>query len=190
MIIVSALLGLLRIDTIQVGSFYDDSHYIVLAESLANGSGYRLINYPVSPPENAFPPGWSLILSPFVAFFPENYALLKVVSFAFWLLSILLILRLFRQRINHGWLTFLIVYVVIHPAMVGISGTVMSESAYLFFSLSSLVVIARWQRERPVTLSDPRKLMAAVILLAAREKTPGTTDGDVTPQETGRVRRS
>jgi len=147
MIIVSALLGLLRIDTIQVGSFYDDSHYIVLAESLANGSGYRLINYPVSPPENAFPPGWSLILSPFVAFFPENYALLKVVSFAFWLLSILLILRLFRQRINHGWLTFLIVYVVIHPAMVGISGTVMSESAYLFFSLSALVVIECWQRE-------------------------------------------
>ncbi|OQM74191.1 hypothetical protein [Manganibacter manganicus] len=30
--------------------------------------------------------------------------------------------------------------------------------------------LARWHRERPVTLSDPRKLMAAVILLAAREK--------------------
>lgn len=30
--------------------------------------------------------------------------------------------------------------------------------------------LARWHRERPVTLSDPRKLMAAVILLAAHEK--------------------
>jgi hypothetical protein len=52
------------------------------------------------------------------------------------------------------------------------------------------VRLARWQRERPVTLSDPRKLMAAVIMLAAREKRPGTNNGDATPQETGRVRRS
>jgi hypothetical protein len=29
--------------------------------------------------------------------------------------------------------------------------------------------LARWHRERPVTLSDPRKLMAAVILPGARE---------------------
>ncbi len=33
--------------------------------------------------------------------------------------------------------------------------------------------LARWHRERPVTLSDPRKLMAAVILLAARERQAG-----------------
>jgi hypothetical protein len=30
--------------------------------------------------------------------------------------------------------------------------------------------VARWRRERPVSLSDPRKLLAAVILLAAREE--------------------
>lgn len=30
--------------------------------------------------------------------------------------------------------------------------------------------LARWHRERPVTLSDPRKLMAAVILMGARGK--------------------
>ena len=30
--------------------------------------------------------------------------------------------------------------------------------------------LARWHRERPVSLSDPRKLLAAVILLGAREK--------------------
>jgi hypothetical protein len=33
--------------------------------------------------------------------------------------------------------------------------------------------LARWYRERPVTLSDPRKLMAAVIMLAAREDKAG-----------------
>lgn len=45
--------------------------------------------------------------------------------------------------------------------------------------------LARWHRERPVTLSDPRKLMAAVILVAAREKRVGDTGSDALPSEEG-----
>ncbi|WP_156459942.1 hypothetical protein [Mesorhizobium sp. Root157] len=48
--------------------------------------------------------------------------------------------------------------------------------------------VARWHRERPVTLSDPRKLMAAVILLAAREKRFGI-NGDALPREEGRLQQ-
>ena len=36
--------------------------------------------------------------------------------------------------------------------------------------LSASLRLTRWHRERPVTLSDPRKLMAAVILMGARGK--------------------
>ena len=36
--------------------------------------------------------------------------------------------------------------------------------------------LARWNRERPVTLTDPRKLMASVILLGFRRERPG--DGE------------
>lgn len=49
--------------------------------------------------------------------------------------------------------------------------------------------LERWHRERPVTLSDPRKLMAAVILLAAREKNTGTNSADVRFKEEGRPQR-
>lgn len=38
--------------------------------------------------------------------------------------------------------------------------------------------VERWRRERPVTLSDPRKLLGAVILLAAREDVPVQRDSD------------
>ena len=51
LILGSALLCLVRFDTTQVGFFNDDAHYIVLAESLATGHGYHLINYPNFPLE-------------------------------------------------------------------------------------------------------------------------------------------
>jgi hypothetical protein len=38
--------------------------------------------------------------------------------------------------------------------------------------------VERWRRERPVMLSDPRKLLGAVILLAAREDAPGEDNGN------------
>ena len=40
LIIASATFALLRFDSLQVGTSYDDAHYIILAESLASGQGY------------------------------------------------------------------------------------------------------------------------------------------------------
>ena len=37
LLLLSALLGLVRFNDIPVGSFFDDAHYLVLAESLASG---------------------------------------------------------------------------------------------------------------------------------------------------------
>ena len=88
LISICALFGLVRFDSIQVGTFYDDGRYIILAESIATGQGYRLINFPYAPAEEAFPPGWPLLLAPFTHFFPGNYTLLKVLSFLFVLATI------------------------------------------------------------------------------------------------------
>ena len=41
LIIVSATIGWARFDSFQVGAYFDDAHYVVLAESLASGRGYR-----------------------------------------------------------------------------------------------------------------------------------------------------
>jgi hypothetical protein len=48
--------------------------------------------------------------------------------------------------------------------------------------------LARWYRERPVTLSDPRKLLAGVILLAAREKLAGIHAVETQEHEAGSIR--
>lgn len=133
-----ATLSLLRINSFQVGTFKDDAYYIVLAESLSTGQGYRLINFPDAPREWTFPPGWPTLLAPFVAAFPGNYDILKLLALGFWLGSVFLAYRLFKDRIRSPYIQLLIVLVGLNPIMIGMSVMVMSEAAYLFFSLLAL----------------------------------------------------
>lgn len=140
MILMSAILALLRFNSLQIGTSYDDAKYIILAESLASGQGYQLINFPRPQIERNFPPGWSLILAPFTFAFPKNYDALKVVSLALWLGSIFLVYKLFSKRLASPQLEILTALVALNPLLVGTSVTVMSETAYLFFSLLALVV--------------------------------------------------
>ncbi len=139
-LILSASLALLRFDSLQIGASYDDAKYIILAESIASGQGYELINFPRPQVERNFPPGWPLILAPFTFAFPKNYDMLKVVSLAMWLASIFLVHRLFSKRLASPHLEILTVVAALNPLLVGTSVTVMSESAYLFFSLLALAV--------------------------------------------------
>lgn len=143
LILASAILALLRFNSLQLGTSYDDAKYIILAESLASGQGYELINFPRPQIERNFPPGWPLVLAPFTLVFPKNYDALKVVSLVFWLLSILLVYKLFSKRLSSPYLEILTALVALNPLLVGTSVTVMSESAYLFFSLLALLIFEK-----------------------------------------------
>lgn len=140
LILASAALAILRFNSLQIGTSYDDAKYIILAESLANGEGYQLINFPRPQIERNFPPGWPLLLSPFTLVFPKNYDALKVVSLILWLASIFLVYKLFSKRLVSPYLEILTTLVALNPLLIGTSVTVMSETAYLFFSLLALLV--------------------------------------------------
>jgi hypothetical protein len=143
-IVLSAILGLLRFDSLQIGASYDDAHYIILAESLASGQGYQLINFPRPQVERAFPPGWSLLLAPLTFLVPGNYSVLKLFSLLLSLASIFLTYKIFAQRLSSPSLEILTGLVALNPLWVGASVTVMSESAYLFFSLLALHLFDQW----------------------------------------------
>lgn len=143
LIAVSAALAVLRFDSLQIGASYDDAHYIILAESLASGQGYQLINFPRPQIERNFPPGWSLLLAPFTLVFPKNYDALKVVSLVLWLASIPLVYQLFSKRLPSPTLEILTGLAALNPLLIGASVTVMSESAYLFFSLLALLAFEK-----------------------------------------------
>lgn len=144
LVIISAALGLMRFNSLQLGASYDDAHYIILAESLSSGQGYQLINFPRPQMERAFPPGWPLLLAPFTFLYPGNYTILKLFSLFLWLASIPLTYKLFSRRIESPYLEIVTGLAALNPLLVGASVTVMSESAYLFFSLLALNILDSW----------------------------------------------
>jgi hypothetical protein len=148
LISICALFGLLRFDSIQVGMFYDDARYIILAEGIATGQGYRLISFPHAPPEEAFPPGWPLLLAPLTYFFPGNYTVLKALSFLFVLAAIPLMYSLFTPYLKRPYREMAVALAALNPLMIGAMGTVMSEAAYLFFSLLALKLFDLWRKEK------------------------------------------
>jgi len=141
LVTVSAVLASLRFNSLQIGTSYDDAHYIILAESLSSGQGYELINFPNPQIERAFPPGWPILLTPLTFLFQGNYTVLKLFSLVLWLASILLIYKLLSRQIESPGREIVAGLIAINPLLVGTSVTVMSESAYLFFSLLALFVV-------------------------------------------------
>lgn len=165
-LVISATFGILRYNAFQVGALVDDAHYVVLAESLAGGNGFRLLNFPDAPREWAFPPGWPLLLVPIAKLFPSNYQVYKLLSFVFWLASLVLMYKLFAGRIRSPNLEFLIALVALNSSLIGISVSVMSEMAYLFFSLLALVVVERWNHDQENRKHKSRMLIVVVAVLA------------------------
>lgn len=170
-ILISAALALTRFDSLQTGTSYDDAHYIILAESLSSGRGYQLINFPRPQIERAFPPGWPILLAPFTFLFPGNYTVLKLFTLTLWLASIFLVYKFFSKRLASPHLEILTGLVALNPLLIGTSVTVMSESAYLFFSLLALVIfdsvgqaISLTSNESNTAGSKPALLVAMAAL--------------------------
>ena len=147
LLLLSALLGLVRFNDIPVGSFFDDAHYLVLAESLASGQGYHLISYPQAPVETAFPPGWPLLLTPLTAVFGPSLFWPRLLAFVFWLGSIPLAYRLFASRVSPALMPLLLALIALNPHLIGMAGTAMSEAAFLFFTLLALALLQTWVRQ-------------------------------------------
>jgi len=172
-ILFSAILGLLRFNSLQLGASQDDAHYIILAESLSSGQGYQLINFPHPQLERAFPPGWPILLTLPVYLLPGNFTVLKIITWILWLASLPLIHRLFAKRIESPYLEILIGLIALNPLLVGTSVTVMSESAYLFFSLIVLTVFDTWQSKADKTKIPLIVLMALLALYTQLIRTVG-----------------
>ena len=56
----------------------DSAQYIILGESLSQGKGLRMVNYPGEPFSFYYPPVFSLLLSPIIYFFGRNFYLMHL----------------------------------------------------------------------------------------------------------------
>lgn len=156
---------LLRLDA-AAGLFVDDAWYIVLAQSIAQGSGFRLISSATTPILPAFPPGFPLLLAPIVGVmpsFPGNVAALKAVSMVamlgigagvFWHLS--------RQRSVAAPVAAVVALItMLLPAFVFLAtSTVMAE---IVFTLGQLAVVLAVERAARADRATPAVVGSGVL---------------------------
>lgn len=74
----------------------DSAQYIILAESLSQGKGLRMVNYP-GEPLSTFAPLISLLLSHIVFFFGRNFWLMHSLILLFSYLTLVVFYNLFKQ---------------------------------------------------------------------------------------------
>jgi 4-amino-4-deoxy-L-arabinose transferase-like glycosyltransferase len=150
-----ALLGLLNLALCillfdpKVHTGGDSSHYVLLAQSiLRSGDGYADSIAPGGPvPHTQYPPGYPLLLAPLVALFGPNIVLLKLLSVALTVGSVLLFSVLVRGRLGErGWLWVALAFALC-PVVVDYSHWMLSEAPFLFFTLLALVLLDRARDE-------------------------------------------
>ena len=151
-VFVAAFLGtlaiyLLRLNT-AAGLMVDDGWYILLAKSLADGTGYRMISSPFPDVVPLYPPGFASLLS--LVFhingeFPNNVWLLKSVSIAAMLgVGVLTYVYVRRRQMPQELAAYVAAAVTITPAFVFLAtSTVMSECVFTLIQLAAIVLIQR-----------------------------------------------
>ncbi len=130
------------------GLMVDDGWYILLAKSLAQGTGYRMISSPTPDVVPLYPAGFPALLS--LVFhvspeFPQNVWLLKCVSIAAMFGVGLLTYAYARIRhLSRELAALVAAAVTVTPAFVFLAtSTVMSECVYTLVQLATIVMIHR-----------------------------------------------
>jgi hypothetical protein len=80
---VALALGVFAMNPLPIGVFHDDARYLLLARSIAEGTGYRFVFVPGSPAGTHFPPAFPLVLAALwkvAPAFPANVALFKLLN--------------------------------------------------------------------------------------------------------------
>ncbi len=130
----------------------DSSNYVSLAESvLRSGDGYADSMAPGAPvPHTKYPPGYPVLMAPLLAIFGRNFVVLKLLSVAFTVSSVLVFCVLSKERVSPLlWLAMSLAFAV-SPVVVDYSHCLLSEAPFLFFTLLALLFLQRESAEEGI----------------------------------------
>jgi hypothetical protein len=152
-----------------LGLFHDDGIYAVVAKSLHDGAGYRIISLPTGPNQTKYPFLYSYVLSWLWSLnpkFPENIGLLKAANAAFLAAIFVLSYFFYRHRAagaeSEGLLFAALV--CINSAVFSFTDFTVSDILFLLLSLSALVIFdaSKQCTSRPISIT----LLAVTVALA------------------------
>lgn len=137
----TGFLGLALVPATYVGVVGDDASFILGAQSLLGGH-WRALCIPGHPPMAHFLPGYSLMLTPFVALVRPHWALLPLATVAL-LLGAVTLLWVFLADAPRAVRWGACAIFAAHPILLANAPYVMADPWLLFLSLAAVVAFKR-----------------------------------------------
>ena len=116
----------------------DESIYIILAESLVNGEGYRDIQLVGKPLHRKYPPGLPLMLAPIVAVFGRHIILLKLLIVATGVIGFAFFIKLTQRILPPLYATLAILAYLLTPVHYTYNHFVLSEVPFTTLVMGSI----------------------------------------------------
>ena len=178
-ILLSLLIGLAGVWSSNkevLGLFHDDGIYTVVAESLSDGTGYRIISLPTAPDQTKYPFVYSYVLSwlwRIYPKFPDNIGVLKAGNAAF-LTGIFILSYLFYRRHVTGEESEALLFaalVCINPVVFSFTDFTVSDILLLLLSLCALVIFDA--SEQCSSRRGSVTLLAVIVALGCLTRSAG-----------------
>ncbi len=141
----------------------DSAQYIILAESVINGRGLSLINYPKSPP-SAFSPLFSILLVPFVYFFGRDFFLMHMLVVGFAYFSLFFFYRMFKQAAGEKIAFFSITLLVLNRLFFSYTFRILTDIPFIFFCSFTLYFIEKYKQKSNIFTQEGLLVAVGLIL--------------------------
>jgi hypothetical protein len=162
-----------------VGSFDDDSSYILAARALLHGQGLTGHMTGGAVVAGVYPPGYSALIAPLVWLWPHSFLPVRVLSVACYAAVFPLTWVYLRRRGVGAWVVAAALWVLaLGPPFATFGSMVMAETPFLVALLVLLLLVDRWDRqERALTATAVAVVVCAGALVWLKEAALGMVAG-------------
>jgi len=145
----------------------DSAQYIILAESIAHGQGYKAVNYPGEPFFYHYPPVFPLLLSPIVYFFGRNLFLMHLLIALLGYASLFILYRIFKKYTEKEIAYIIVVLLATNIVFLSYSAQyILSDIPYLFFSGVALLFSQKYLNNNRKVV-DPAGFMSILAIITS-----------------------
>jgi hypothetical protein len=129
-----------------VGNFHDDGIYLVTAQSLAQGSGYRIVSLPSEIPQTKYPILYPAVLSLLIRIFPSfpaNVPMMKALSLLFTVLWCVASFKLLENTYAAKWRWWILLFTLACPSVIVLSTAILPDTLFAFVSMAAVLLLTR-----------------------------------------------
>jgi 4-amino-4-deoxy-L-arabinose transferase-like glycosyltransferase len=125
----------------------DNASYIVLGQALAQGRGYVMVNEPLAPAMNLYPPGYPLVLAAILRLSGalaaplQAVVAMKLATVFFYLASLPVLFALVRRRSGDLLAALTTLLFAVNPPVLLLATEILSEMPFVFCALLGLLAL-------------------------------------------------